>query len=528
MKKIYYLLVLFLLLAVSCNDYLDKMPDNRTEIDSEEKISKLLVSAYPRNDFIYCTEYASDNTDDFGPNNPNFDRFGEQLFNWIDVTETNNESPKRIWEASYNATASANQALQAIQEMGNPESLNHARGEALLARAYCHFILVNVFSQHYSKQHSATDLGVPYMEKSETELAPKYERATVAEVYEKMAKDIEEGIPLINDAKYAIPAYHFNTKAAYTFASRFYLYYQNWEKAIEYATKALGSNPKEALRNYDPLVAMPRSLINVGTEFTASTQKPNFLVLTAYSNLGTVYGAYYTGSRFNHGNIIAQFETYNQAPWGQYPTNANNYGNMYKLRPYVYAGTNLDKVLLPRLPFLFEYTDPVARIGFRRTVYVAIRAEEALLNRAEAYIMQGKYAEALADMNLWTANTLNPANSTPLLTEESIEKWAAKYKYYEPTKPTPKKKLHPDFITITEGSKQESFIHCLLYMRRHEFIHEGMRWFDVKRYGIEISRRVVDGLTVKDVINELKVRDNRRAFQIPQEVVNAGMTPNPR
>lgn len=48
--------------------------------------------------------------------------------------------------------------------MGSPESLNGQKGEALLTRAYHHFMLVNVFCKHYSEQTSATDLGIPYME----------------------------------------------------------------------------------------------------------------------------------------------------------------------------------------------------------------------------------------------------------------------------------------------------------------------------------------------------------------------------
>ena len=30
-------------------------------------------------------------------------------------------------------------------------------------------------------------------------------------------------------------------------------------------------------------------------------------------------------------------------------------------------------------------------------------------------------------------------------------------------------------------------IHCVLQMRRIETIHDGSRWMDVKRYGIEYS-----------------------------------------
>ncbi|MFR4236410.1 MAG: RagB/SusD family nutrient uptake outer membrane protein [Alistipes onderdonkii] len=77
------------------------------------------------------------------------------------------------------------------------------RKAALICRAYAHFVLVNVFCQHYDPAHP-DDLGIPYMEK-ETELDPKYERGTVAEVYAKIEKDIEEGLPLINDVIYSVP-----------------------------------------------------------------------------------------------------------------------------------------------------------------------------------------------------------------------------------------------------------------------------------------------------------------------------------
>lgn len=526
MKK--YTLCLFsVLLFMSCDDYLDKMPDNRAEIDSEEKVNKLLVSAYPTNDYILCAELSSDNVDDYGVNNPNSERLLEQVYSWQTVTEADNEDPKKIWESCYGAIANANQALKAIDEMGNPDNLLAERGEALLARAYSHFILTNIFCQNYSTEHSAKDLGIPYMEAAETELDPKYERGTVLEDYEKMAKDIEEGLPLINDAIYSVPKYHFNTKAAYTFASRFYLFYQKWDKVIQYATMALGSSPTSLLRDYASLVALPRNLKNVGTQYVSTSLKTNFLIQTAYSNLGTIFGAYYTGSRFSHGALLARMETLNNAPWGKYSN--TNYAYMYKLRPYIYSGTNLDKTLLPRLPYFFETTDPVSLTGYRRTVYVALSAEEALLNRAEAYVMLGKYTEALTDINLWSGNTLNATYAAnPELTEVSILQWAGSYEYYKPSAPTPKKKLNPDFISIEEGSKQESFIHCLLYMRRCEFMHEGMRWFDVRRYGIEICRRTVSGLIINSVDDELKVRDNRRALQLPQDVIKAGITANPR
>ena len=86
-----------------------------------------------------------------------------------------------MWNDCYKAIAAANAALDAINTMGNPSSLDPQRGEALLCRAYNHFVLVNIFSKAYSPKTSTTDLGIPYMTHLETTVSPEYTRGTVAE-----------------------------------------------------------------------------------------------------------------------------------------------------------------------------------------------------------------------------------------------------------------------------------------------------------------------------------------------------------
>lgn len=516
------LVVAGMLAATSCKDYLDEMPDNRAELDSESKIISLLVSAYPTSDYILCTELGTDNVDDFGDANPYTTRFYEQIYNWQVITEADNEDPSKLWEACYNAIAVANQALQAIEEMGvETPALKAAKGEALLCRAYSHFILVNVFAQHYTQAHAATDLGITYMEKPEIDLFPKYERNTVAEVYERIEADIKEGLPLVSDEIYSVPKYHFNAKAAYAFASRFYLYYQKWQECINCATKALGSSPAGLLRDYVALNAVPKDPFSkVCEQYVSANVKANFLLQTAYSKLGEIFSSYYSGSRYAHGAYLAATETINsRAPWG-------NYGaGVYKFSPWASTGTNFDKTLLPRFPRLIEYLDPVAQTGYFRTVYAAFTAEETLLNRAEAYIMlKGEgYDKALADLQLWVSNTVKLPYT---LTGEAIENWVESYQYYEPGAPTPKKKLNPEFA-IEEG-KQEAYLHFLLYTRRYETLFTGLRWFDVKRYGIEIYRRTMRSGQFGSAGEMLKVRDNRCALQLPADVISAGITPNPR
>lgn len=519
-KLIYFLLAGLLVAGLSsCNDFLDEQPDNRTIIDSEEKAIKMLVSAYADSQPWLFLEMASDNTDNHGANYDGWSRFWQESYEWSDPTETDNEDAAHTWEAHYMAIANANEVLKAIDKMEMTDKLSAAKGEALICRAYAHFVLVNVFCQHYDPAHP-DDLGIPYMEKAETELDPKYERGTVAEVYAKIEKDIEEGLPLINDVIYSVPKYHFNKRAANAFAARFYLYYQKWDEAVKYATVALTNSPAGSLRNYEELLEYPMNngatLNTAATYYVSADLTCNFMMATAYSYAGRVFGGYGVGMQYNHGQMIADNEGIDctNTPFAPYT---------WKCEPLRFV-SGIDKILLPRVPYLIEDLDPVAGTGYRHTVYPLFTAEETLLTRAEAYIMQKDYTAALSDMNLYLSNSCSKYKT---LTEANISSWAASVADYDPKNPTPKKPLNPAFEI---DQTQEGMIHTLLLLRRYETLHYGLRWFDVKRFGIEIYRRTLtsNDLVIKSVDDTLEVRDNRRAVQLPADVLAADMTPNPR
>ena len=238
------------LTLAACNDFLDELPDNRTELDTPDKINRLLVSAYPSRSFTRMCEIASDNCDDMGANNPNTSLLLEHNSYWMDMNEAENDSNKNTWQAYYSAIAAANTALEAIEKQGTPKELLPAKAEALLCRAYSHFCLTMLYCLPYHPEKSGEYLGVPYMEAPETTLNPVYHRDNLKEVYEKIDRDIEEALPLVSDANYAVPKYHFNRSAAYAFATRFNLYYLKWEKVVEYASEVLGSAPSTVMRDW--------------------------------------------------------------------------------------------------------------------------------------------------------------------------------------------------------------------------------------------------------------------------------------
>ncbi len=535
MKKIYILMIACAALLAGCDSYLDTLPDNRTDIDSEQKVLKLVGSAYITAPSLMAIEFMSDNVDNYGENNPNTSRFADQCYSWSDITEGDNEAPEVLWEDAYSAIATANQVLIAIEELGGTttSNLREAKAEALLCRAYAHFQLVNMFCKNYNKQTSQTDLGVPYMKQLETTIGVYYDRGTVAEVYTQIDKDLQEALPMVGDAHFnaasAVPKYHFNQRAAYAFACRFYLYYEQWEKAVEYANLCLGSSPVTMLRDWKATSDMVQQEDAICQHYIDATLNCNLMLHTAYSYMGLVFGPYALYSRYSHGSYLAETEDGNAKNiWGS----SEFYSPMHE-----YAATNLDKVIFWKLPYLFEYTDAVKGIGYYHTVYPVFTGDECLLNRAEAYVMLRQYDKAAADLTMWMQNIIN---TKKVLTPQSIQTFYGnpdlKYSYEDEKHilSTVKKHLHPAFEIDEEGSLQECMLQCVLGFRRIETLQTGMRWFDIKRYGIEIVRRVMNAKgypeTLKDV---LKVDDPRRAVQLPKKVLDAvvegkQMPPNPR
>ena len=93
-----------------------------------------------------------------------------------------------------------------------------------MSRAYYHFLLVNEFCMPYDPATAATSLGVPYPTEPETTLNPTYTRGNVAEVYEKIEKDILEAIPLLGDTHYTQPKYHFTNWLYFGFFYFFFMF----------------------------------------------------------------------------------------------------------------------------------------------------------------------------------------------------------------------------------------------------------------------------------------------------------------
>ena len=516
-------------ILASCSDQLDTLPDNRTTLDTPKKIAGLLVTAYPDRTPTLFNEWMSDNTDYMGAQNSQGNRGGDQYFFWQEQTEGGNDSPEQVWMLYYEGVYKANEALAAIEDQGGPNNdiLRNSKGEALLLRAYNHFILANEFCRPYNGKTSTKDAGLYYATgiADFSAAAEQSNRGTVADVYAKIAADIEVGIPLLNDT-YEVPKYHFNKQAAYAFATRFYLYYEKWEKAKEYADKLLGSNPAASLRDYRALQAMPLSkseqAVKIAEAYCSASADCNLLVQTSISSAGMALAPWLTSKRYTLTNYLSETELFQSNNiWG---TSSN-----LIWKPFTVNSGESNFALLMKLPREFEIRNTTTGSGYLRTLNVDFTMDEALLNRAEAEIMLGQNDAACADMTIWMKNFFN-TNVT--LTPTSVQTFfkAVPYAYADAAKMVPsfKKHISPRFTIDAEGSVQESLLQCLLNFRRIETVHQGMRWMDIRRYNIEIPRRLI-GANGKPSQNLdwLQKDDPRQVVQIPQSIREAGVAGNP-
>ena len=519
-KYIGFSIIALGLTLTSCDDWLDKLPDNRMELQTPSDVSSLLVSAYPSSHPAYLLEMYSDNTDEcVNPSWSEASRFQAQAYNWEDITETGeDESPQELWNRHYLAIASANAAIDLIEGKGSPAEYTEQLGEALLCRAYAMFQLSTVFCKAYNPATASTDLGLPYPTHPEKVVGTVYTRGTMEDLYGQIDKDLQRGLPLVS-SNYSKPKFHFNTEAAKAFAARFYLYKGDFAKAITYATEVLGADPTAKARDWDAYAALNMNQQIRPEAWVSADEKCNFLLQTVYSEWGAISGPYIYGDKYAHSYRI----TYDEDIASKGPFGAAN--STFKQR--VWSNTALAKLFHRKVPYEFEYTDLQAGIGYAHAEYAVFTTEQLLLERAEAYALSGELQKAVDDYNTIMKIYQNYPKTFTL---KQIVDFYNGVDYYTPKKATVKKHFVKPVYTIdAEGSDQEALLQAILHLRRIMEQGEGYRMQDVKRYGIVIYRRQTNtSFTISAVTDSLTVDDPRRAIQLPQDVITSGLEPNDR
>lgn len=547
--------ILFTMFAVSmiglsltsCTDsFLDHDPDERTEIDTPEKAIQLLTACYPDANYGWVCELSSDNIMDLNSehlpastsskqetthyNLSSYGRQDDELFRFEAVkSSTSSDTPAALWTSYYNTINTINEVLLAIDNMIEKgeeltQKLRAARAEALLLRSYAHFILVNVFSQAYKNDElSSRDVGVPYVTEPMTKVDTHFDRGNVTETYNKIREDLEAGLKDISDVNYKMPKWHFTIAAAHAYAARFYLYTRQWNKVVEHADAVLGTDNVQLLPklfDYSPLDDCMYL-----DDFANVWQSPyifnNILLIDTYSTI-----ARHARYRYEQGSTTARAIYYHNSPlWRGWIANPSIFvSGLFGARDYGWYPSWIGEQ--------FQYTDKVAGIGYAHTIRREFWAMELILERAEAKIMLGDYVGASEDLCTYHASTQNFSETNKLtyaangnmvpLTEEIIQSWFAKetknnYNCFNDWNFVTN--MSPDYVIPAEAVP---YMNCLNYWRRYETNFTGLRFFDLKRWGMEWTH--IYG--IDNVEYTMTWNDPRKALEVPQDAIAAGLEPS--
>lgn len=484
----------------ACNDFLDAAPDSElnVRIDSEEKIAELLTGAYPEASYIPFLEPRTDNVDE-RPNGRH-SRLNESMFFWEDYDQDDLDTPLNYWNACYKGIAQANKALELLARYPKTPRVKALYGEAFLLRAYLHFMLVNIWAAPYGNDPKSP--GVPYVETPEKHALVDYSRGTVDEVYEKIEADLKRGITLVDDRYYAHPKYHFNKRAAYAFASRFYLHKGDWAQVVAYSDYVLGGDAKRDLRRWDRYAdALEFDRPSLHRLYNTVDEAANLLLTATESRLARTLPTEKFGPTWR---IVNDVFTQKGIEGG------GDYEKMNFLGDYLFTSSPAPV----REGFYMAKFDEISSsesTGSKpRELYVTnvlLTVDEVLLNRMEARAMLKDYNRAIDDL---------------------IEYMQGKFGFMpavERNVYTATDRANYDVISPSYGLtlKQLALVKTILDFRRKEFFQEGLRWFDIRRFHLSVKRS-----SKSRYYFPLEKEDPRKLLQIPAPAVARGLSPNPR
>jgi hypothetical protein len=302
-------------------------------------------------------------------------------------------------------------------------------------------------------------------------------------------EDMLMGIDLVDDTYFANSGkYHFNRNAALAFASRFYLFKGEYDKCIEYSNLLFGSDPSAFVRDLtsDEFLNASSSIDGYSQLYTSPDLPSNLLLMRKVSLVQR--------PDFAHGPTNTLYRDIFSA--NPFPATTDEREN-----PALVKGENA--VFPIRYQSLFQRSSLNSNVGTPYHIHIAFRGEEVLLNRIEAYIESNQIDNAIQDMQI----LIDRRYSGPSVT------------------------LTMEIIREAFGVADNPFVSDKLVMetyyqleRRKEFIIQGLRWFDIKRFELEVQHDQVDGsiITLDDT-------DPRKVLQIPASAIEVGkLQPNPR
>lgn len=474
MKNKYILFVILIssLFVGSCKKFLKESSQDEIRPTTTQDLYSLMIgSAYPyTTSSDYYLDLLTDELKSNGlTNNTNYSATflpilnnGTYLYTWnpamFDRTSAGLLSDQDSWSYYYKLINGCNLVQDYVDKVtGTQADKNAMLGQVLFLRAYYYFKLVNIYAQPYNGAGAdpTTSLGVPLILSSVVSDI-REPRNTVAEVYNQIEKDLLKAADLLKNNYTQPNTFRVGWLPAYALLSRVYLYRNrtgDMDSVIKYASSVIAEKPT--------LTTLTSYFNASGTFSTNGIYDVNLSqeVLWQYGN-NPINIATYIPAYSSFLNAVPPL-TISDSLLNLYDrgTDSTNKGD---LRYTSYFLTYINSGV--------KYPLRSGKVGSSTTPQYGdkgIRTAEVYLNRAEALIKRYKTAGQSSDLTqaLSDINTLR------------LSRYDTRKVAYVP-------------VAITNADSLFSF---LKQERRRELcLEDGLRWFDIKRWGEPITHTYID------------------------------------
>ena len=496
-----YLSITFLGLALtSCQKYVDiKKNSNASLIETANDCQLLLDNygvmntGYPHDMEVSADDYYVENSKLLSSDVKQPDR---DFYAWV---PTAIRPGADNWRNPYYVTYYSNLVLETVAKLQGSEDqnkLNGLRGAALFFRSFCFWNIAQMYAKPYDAATAGNDPGIPL--RLSSDINDKSERGTVQQTYAQITKDLEEAATLMPNL--STPKSRPSKAAAYAMLARVYLSMGDYAKA--------GSNASLALGLYSTLIDY--NTVNADSEPAFSTRFNDEVIFHAVMANNEILSPS-TGTRIDDalyasysGNDRRKVVFFNENSTGVQVKNPPN-----PLNPA--EDTRFTDVSFPNGTFRFTGNyEPVTKAEF----FTGLATDELYLIRAEARARANERDLAWQDLN------------TLLV-----------------------KRTSGTYTPLGGGTANDALTRTLSE-RRKELLMRGLRWTDIRRLKLAVSRKTIDftptvtglysdggngstytitpGYTVRATYN-LSADDIRKTLLIPDEVIrNSSIAQNPR
>lgn len=312
---------------------------------------------------------------------------------WTDAINPYGTMPYRYWDCYYTLIQHLNTIIARSSELKDVDQtmLNDILGQSYTLRALCYSRLIQLYAHRYDPATNATNLGVVLRTEPGFEVLP---RATVAEVYEQIDKDIKQGLSMLNEGFVnRKDKSEVNIEVAYGIAARIALSEYKYDKAEEFASKAIEISLKKG-RKLQSGKNLADGFNNLDATEWIWGYRANSLQDYGYSSFWNAF-SYNFDTGFNRGFIFA--------------INRGLFDKMgaKDARRAWWVCTDLgDTFPEDFCPGMFGRENTGHGIKFKSQAakkaagdYIMMRMGEMYYIKSEAQAQQGKIAEAVATLN---------------------------------------------------------------------------------------------------------------------------------